>query len=278
MVKKIHHVALAVKDMDAAVPFYRDMLGLHQTVDQVVEEQGVRGTLFECGDGEIEIISPTREGTGVARFVERREGLHHVCFAVDDVNQSLADAKAKGLRLIDETGRWGLAGKIGFLHPAAATGVLVEYAEHASGNPVLESMTFQPVPAKSVGITNLDHVVVAVKDLDAAVQTWTENFGLPLERRGENQGLGINQAILPLGSAFIELISPLGDSGPVADALKNNGDGPYLISLSTADLDATLTELRARGVRVNDPPGGSRTTFISPRATSGVLIQLTERK
>jgi methylmalonyl-CoA/ethylmalonyl-CoA epimerase len=129
-----------------------------------------------------------------------------------------------------------------------------------------------------LAITNLDHVVVAVNDLEAATKVWQENFGLPLERTGDNQALGIRQSILPIGSAFIELISPLGEGGPVADALKNKGEGLYLISLAVDDLDATLAELRQRGVRVNDPPAGSRVTFISPRAANGVLVQLVERK
>ena len=128
-----------------------------------------------------------------------------------------------------------------------------------------------------MAITNLDHVVVAVNDLDAATKVWQENFGLPLERTGDNQALGIRQSILPIGSAFIELISPLGDGGPVADALQNKGEGLYLISLAVDDLDATLNDLRAKGVRVNDPPAGSRVTFISPRAANGVLVQLVER-
>ena len=129
-----------------------------------------------------------------------------------------------------------------------------------------------------MAITNLDHVVVAVNDLEAATKVWQENLGLPLERTGDNEALGIRQSILPIGSAFIELISPLGEGGPVADALKNKGEGLYLISLAVDDLDATLAELRERGVRVNDPPAGSRITFISPRAANGVLVQLVERR
>ena len=129
-----------------------------------------------------------------------------------------------------------------------------------------------------MAITNLDHIAIAVNDLESATKTWQENFGLPLERTGESQALGIRQAFLPIGSAFIELISPLSESGPVADALKNKGEGLYLLSLAVDDLDATLAELRERGVRVNDPPAASRVTFISPRAANGVLVQLVERK
>ncbi len=94
-----------------------------------------------------------------------------------------------------------------------------------------------------MAITNLDHIAIAVNDLESATKTWQETFGLPLERTGESQALGIRQAFLPIGSAFIELISPLSESGPVADALKNKGEGLYLLSLAVDDLDATLAFL-----------------------------------
>lgn len=130
MLQKIHHVAVVVRDADQALGFYRDALGLHVTADEVIEDQGVRGVLLECGEGEIELIQPVRDGTGVARFLESKgEGLHHVCFQTDDVAKELEDTKARGIRVIDEAPRKGLAGMICFLHPAANTGVLVEYAQ-----------------------------------------------------------------------------------------------------------------------------------------------------
>jgi len=130
MLQKIHHVAVVVRDADQALNFYRDALGLHVTTDAVIEDQGVRGVLLECGAGEIELIQPVRDGTGVARFLESKgEGLHHVCFQTDDVAKELENTKSKGIRVIDETPRRGLAGMICFLHPAASTGVLVEYAQ-----------------------------------------------------------------------------------------------------------------------------------------------------
>lgn len=130
MLQKIHHVAVVVRDADQALAFYRDALGLRVTADQVIEDQGVRGVLLECGDGEIELIQPVRDGTGVARFLESRgEGLHHLCFQTDDVARELDEAKARGIRVIDQAPRRGLAGLICFLHPSASTGVLVEYAQ-----------------------------------------------------------------------------------------------------------------------------------------------------
>jgi methylmalonyl-CoA/ethylmalonyl-CoA epimerase len=270
---KIHHVAVVVRSADEALAVYRDALGLPVTKDAVIEDQGVRGVLLQAGAGEIELIQPVRDDTGVARFLAARgEGLHHICLESTDVAADLRAAKAKGLALIHETPRRGLAGMIGFLHPRATRGVLVEYATPLEHEP----------PARANGLVrNLDHVAVAVTDLDAGVRTWQENFGLALERTGAVPALGIRQAILPLGGAFVELISPLSDEGPVAGFLKERGEGMYLVSLEVADLDAAVAALRGRGLRVGDPTGGSggaRLAFISPRSAHGVIIQLIERK
>lgn len=270
---KIHHVAIVVRSADEALGVYRDALALPVTKDAVIEDQGVRGVLLQAGEGEIELIQPVRDDTGVARFLASRgEGLHHICLESTDVAADLRAAKEKGLALIDETPRRGLAGMIGFLHPRATRGVLVEYATPLEHEP--------PSPANGM-VRNLDHVAVVVTDLDAGVRTWQENFGLSPERTGEVPALGIRQAILPLGSAFVELISPLTDEGPVATFLKDRGEGLYLVSLAVADLDATISVLRGRGLRVGDPAGGSggaRLAFISPRSTHGVTVQLIERK
>ncbi|MBI5947144.1 MAG: methylmalonyl-CoA epimerase [Chloroflexi bacterium] len=129
MLSKVHHVGIVVKSADEALNFYRDALGLPVTADRVIEDQGVRGVLLQIGESEIELLEPVREGTGVARFLETRgEGMHHVCFESDDVDKELDAARAKGIQLIDEKPRLGLAGMICFLHPKSNHGVLVEFA------------------------------------------------------------------------------------------------------------------------------------------------------
>lgn len=129
MIKKIHHVGIVVRSADEAMKFYRDALGLKVTVDRVIEDQGVRGILLEIGGSEIELLEPTRDDTGVAKFLESRgEGMHHICFESDDVDAELEGARQKGIQLIDEKPRLGLAGMICFLHPKANHGVLVEFA------------------------------------------------------------------------------------------------------------------------------------------------------
>lgn len=129
MLSKIHHVGIVVNSADEAMKFYRDALGLPVTADQVIEDQGVRGVLLQIGGSEIELLEPTRDDTGVARFLATRgEGMHHICFESDNVHDELEQARAKGIQLIDEQPRLGLAGMICFLHPKSNHGVLVEFA------------------------------------------------------------------------------------------------------------------------------------------------------
>ncbi len=129
MLTKIHHVGVVVQSADEAMKFYRDALGLKVTADRVIEDQGVRGVLLEIGGSEIELLEPTRDDTGVARFLQTRgEGMHHICFESDNVDAELEGARAKGIELIDQKPRLGLAGMICFLHPKSNHGVLVEFA------------------------------------------------------------------------------------------------------------------------------------------------------
>jgi len=134
MLTKVHHVGIVVHSADEALKFYRDALGLPVTADRVIDDQGVRGVLLQIGGSEIELLEPTRDDTGVARFLESRgEGMHHICFESDDVEKELESARAKGIELIDEKPRPGLAGMVCFLHPNSNHGVLVEFATPIPG-------------------------------------------------------------------------------------------------------------------------------------------------
>jgi len=130
MLRRIHHVGIVVRNLEEGYRFYRDLLGLPLMKEATVQDQGVRAALLQIGESEIELLEPIDPNGGVAKFLERRgEGLHHVCFATDDVEAELAATKEKGIPVIDEKPRRGLAGMICFLHPKAQHGVLIEYAE-----------------------------------------------------------------------------------------------------------------------------------------------------
>ena len=134
MIKKVHHVGVVVRDMEQAMRFYRDLLGLPVHRMEVMHDQGVKAALLILGDSEIELLEPVVPDTGVARYLERKgEGLHHVCFEVDDVERDLADLRVRGTEMIDQQTRIGLAGRICFLHPNAMDGALVELCQPLDG-------------------------------------------------------------------------------------------------------------------------------------------------
>jgi methylmalonyl-CoA/ethylmalonyl-CoA epimerase len=130
MLRKIHHVGIVVDELAKAMSFWRDLLGLALVKTAMVQDQGVRAALLKAGESEIELLEPLSPESGVGRFLSRRGGgLHHVCFETEDVQAELNRARAKGIQLIDQQPRPGLAGMICFLHPKATRGVLVEYAQ-----------------------------------------------------------------------------------------------------------------------------------------------------
>jgi methylmalonyl-CoA/ethylmalonyl-CoA epimerase len=130
MLKKIHHVGVVVPNLEQAMSFWRDLLGLRLTKSQTVQDQGVKAALLQVGESEIELLEPLSPDNGVGKFLAKRGGgLHHVCFETEDVERELDAAKAKGIQLIDQKPRAGLAGMICFLHPKATRGVLVEFAQ-----------------------------------------------------------------------------------------------------------------------------------------------------
>lgn len=135
MLKKIHHVGVVVPDLEQAMALWRDLLGLRLTKSQTIQDQGVKAALLQVGESEIELLEPLSPDNGVGKFLARRGGgLHHVCFETADVERELDGAKARGIQLIDQKPRPGLAGMICFLHPKATRGVLVEYAQPFAGD------------------------------------------------------------------------------------------------------------------------------------------------
>ena len=131
--RHINHVCIAVSDIEATVAFYQRVFGVGEAEIEDVEDQGVRACLIRIGGSQIEFIQPTDPGGGVARFIERKgEGMHHICFEVDDIQGTLNGLDAEGVRLIDKAPREGLSGEIAFIHPRATGGVLVELVDAAT--------------------------------------------------------------------------------------------------------------------------------------------------
>ena len=128
----IHHVGIAVRDLQAAVERYGVLVGGEVDHEAVVPEQGVRAIALRVGAGPLlELLEPTRADTPVGRFIERRgEGMHHVAYEVRGIQAHLDRLRAAGVQLIDETPRTGLFGlQVAFIHPEAAMGCLLELVE-----------------------------------------------------------------------------------------------------------------------------------------------------
>jgi methylmalonyl-CoA/ethylmalonyl-CoA epimerase len=124
----LDHIGIAVRDIDEAVAFYRDALGLEIEAPEEVASQGVRARFVRAGGAALELLEGTAPESPIARFVEKRgPGLHHITLRVDDLRGALARLKTRGVRLIDEEPREGAHGSlVAFIHPASAHGVLVE--------------------------------------------------------------------------------------------------------------------------------------------------------
>ena len=127
----IDHIGIAVKNLEEAAGFYENILGIKNTGIEEVEEQKVKVMFLPCGDCEVELLESTEAGSAVDRFIERNgEGVQHIAIRVENIEAALDELKEKGVRLIDETPRYGAGGaRIAFVHPKSVNGVLLELCE-----------------------------------------------------------------------------------------------------------------------------------------------------
>lgn len=129
-----------------------------------------------------------------------------------------------------------------------------------------------------MAIRGVDHIAVRVKDIDEGIATYRDALGMELERTAESEAIGMKQAFFPLADGgFLEVVAPLSAESPVGRAIESRGEGIHAVSLAVDNLEETIKDLQQKGVQLigaDDP--GSGQVFIHPRATHGVLIQLTE--
>src|ERR671910_599766 len=138
----VHHVALIVRSIDAALRLWRDMLHLELETVMDIPTDRVRIAFLAVGESKVELVEPTDDTTGVARFLASKgEGFHHVCFEVPNLTEALLRLEMDGLELIDTAPRRGAEGPVAFIHPRSCHGVLVELIE-APGGPAWTSLGF----------------------------------------------------------------------------------------------------------------------------------------
>ena len=129
--KRVDHIGIAVKNLEEAVNFYETAIGLKAVGYETVEEQKVKVAFLPCGDSELELLESTEPDGPIARFIEKNgPGIQHIAIRVDDIDKALEELKEKGVRLIDQTPRYGAGNaRIAFVHPKATGGVLLELTQ-----------------------------------------------------------------------------------------------------------------------------------------------------
>lgn len=127
----IEHIGIAVKDLEASIKYYEEILGMKCYAIEEVKDQKVKTAFFKVGQTKIELLESTDPNGPIGKFIEKKgEGMHHIAFAVNEIEDKLQTVKEKGVRLIDETPRKGAEGlQIAFLHPKSTNGVLTELCE-----------------------------------------------------------------------------------------------------------------------------------------------------
>jgi len=224
MIARIHHVAVAVHDLDAGLGFWRDALELPLLRSADVPEQGVRAALLACGAGEIEVVAPLTPDSRIARFLESRgEGLHHICFESDDVVREVRRYIGTGVDMIDGKARPGLAGKVAFVHPRACGKLLVE---------LVTPSTHTALPQAPLALTAVHGKVENVRE---AAQRFQDLFGM-------SRGFAAEDASfiqLSLAGLMLQL-SPLGDGFPKPAFTT--------LRLRAPDLPALTRRLGERGI------------------------------
>ncbi len=127
-IKRIHHLAVLVEDIEVSLKFWRDVLGIEPSNITMVPEEAARVAFLPLGESEIELVQPTTADSGLSRALEKRgPGLHHVCLQVDNLAEFLEQLKARGVQLINEQPKPGEDGRLyAFIHPKSARGVLIE--------------------------------------------------------------------------------------------------------------------------------------------------------
>ncbi len=131
MVKKVDHIGIAVKNLEDSLKFYQDTLGLELSGVEVVEEQKVRVAFLPVGDTEVELLESTDPEGPIAKFIEKKgEGIQHIAYKVENIEEAIKEMEEQGVRMIDKTPRYGAGGaKIAFCHPKSTKGVLVELCQ-----------------------------------------------------------------------------------------------------------------------------------------------------
>jgi len=280
---RVNHLAIAVRDTDAALAFFRR----HFPVVMMNERQpGHTGDYswcdFHVGNFKIEIIESAAPGSFVDRFIAKRgEGLHHLSIEAPDFDRTIDTLERAGVRIVDrfEAGD----AKTAFISPRSAFGTLIQFwnqFEPEPDHPPIAVHQYDGVPVR----VRVNHVAIAVRDMDAALAFFRRFFPFTAGRAprvGYDPSFRLSN--FHVGDYKIELISPNPEAGPgfLDRFLAKRGEGLHHVSIDVERLEPVVAALERDGVRITDrgrSPDGRETVFISPRSAFGVLIQFWEQR
>lgn len=258
LVEGVAHVGVVVSDLEEALVFYGNGLGLEVARVETLQEQGITAALLRLAGGEIELIMPASPESGVTRFIEQRgEGMHHLAFETADVRAAFHLLKSKGIELLNEEPRLGLSGPVFFLHPRVLSGVLVEIEERDV------AAAEEGHPSELEEKARLERITIAADDVTEAAAAWRQVLGLQLADR-EASG---DATLLVAGETLLELRPGKGVKGLSA------------LVMEIDDMEAMVTRLRESGFALSEVQvvGGVPTVDVDRASSHGVPIRLIER-
>jgi methylmalonyl-CoA/ethylmalonyl-CoA epimerase len=260
MITDVHHVGIAVRDLDAALGFYRDALQLPCVKEGDMAARGVRVAMLAAGRSYLEIIAPMRDDSPFAKYnAEKGEGLHHVALWSDDAEADVASLREKDVPLIDAQPRDGFTGRLSYLAPEAFDGAQLEVVEPEE---VLAGENATPGP-----ITRIDHVVLRVPHSLGLCERMRDWFGVETKRTFERGDMTF--AFMRPGDVVIEVI------GPTEMPAEPRPGYVAGLAFEVEGIDDLTADLKARGYPIGEPhPAlqGGRIVSVHQAGASGVPV------
>lgn len=278
MLKGISGFGHAVKSIDEVAPIYSSLWGLTVSKRFATPQESVNEAVFIVPPNFAELIEPIGQSGPVARFLQRRgEGLYHITLVVDDVEKEVRSLRQKGAEVMDAPALEPVFHRRAWLHPRSTMGVLLELVD------VDPMAQWGPQNAARQGvIARISHIHHIVRDLDKAVALYERLWGLRPNQRHDYPEEGFRNAIMPIGSNYIGILSPTNAKNPLTGFLDKYGDGLRSVCFLVKDVDEAAAGLKARGADPFVQPASHHTPFkaawISPRHTRGLVVELFPEK
>ncbi len=283
-VRRMDHAVVLSADMEVSRRLWGDALGVRLALDRTFPDRNARIMFFRLGDITIEISGgavQTEDGLGKP---DRFWGL---AWGVDSIEQTCARLNAAGVETSGPRPGIKPGTLVATLKGAASHGVATLLIEHTPESfradaREAHSGAFDNTPqTRAFTAKALDHIVISTPDLDATWPKWSKTLNLAPSEVFTPEGQQFRLAKLPAGNTFVELIQPLSDQHPIAQAITERGQGMYSIAIEVDDLDAAVADLRVKNIIVSDVTygifRGTRIARIAKSATNGVPIQLIQR-